>query len=134
MMKRRDMLLALALCMLPAISAAAAGSWVASQSRAVIVALIDRESRSAPLAPPGNIAPDARIKSVSWRLKLPPGKQINAWLCHPQACIPAIGQRGYSEALANLHADKPLEFRFRLQHTGRPVRVTGLQVIVNYHR
>ncbi|HSH47620.1 MAG TPA: flagellar protein FlhE [Halomonas sp.] len=134
MMKRKDMLLALALCVLPALSAAATGSWVASQSAALRVALSDRESRSAPLAPPANIAPGARIKSVSWRFKLPPGEQISARLCHPQACIPAMGQRGYSEALANLRADKPLEFRFRLQQTGRPVRVTGLQIIVNYHR
>ncbi len=120
-----------ALCLLPAGVATAAGSWVAERP-GPRVAMADRDTRSAALTPPGEVTAEARIASVGWRFRLPPGERLDARLCHPAACTPLAGPRGTTQALAGLSAAAPLEFRFRLREGGQAVRVTGLQVIVNH--
>ncbi|MGP8289857.1 flagellar protein FlhE [Vreelandella zhanjiangensis] len=113
-------------------AAQAAGSWSASVP-SVMVAMSDRESRSQPIAPPnGAPVPDGMLDRIHWRLEAPPGAAINAWLCHPEQCVALSGGRGTITQLAGRQADAPLQFRFALRPGQRPVRVQGLNVIVNY--
>ncbi|WP_244183082.1 flagellar protein FlhE [Vreelandella songnenensis] len=110
----------------------AAGSWSA-QVPGVMVAMSDRESVSHPVTPPPGVSLDGGvIDRIHWRLDAPPGEVVNAWLCHPQQCVALSGMRGTVTALAGRQADAPLRFRFALRPGQRPVRVQGLQVIVNY--
>ncbi|RUR41364.1 flagellar protein FlhE [Vreelandella populi] len=113
-------------------AAHAAGSWSA-QVQSVMVAMSDRDSRSQPIAPPnGVLAQEGVIDRIHWRLDAPPGGAVNAWLCHPEQCVALSGMRGTVTQLAGRHANEPLYFRFNLRPGQRPVRVQGLQVIVNY--
>ncbi|WP_224106685.1 flagellar protein FlhE [Vreelandella aquamarina] len=113
-------------------AAQAAGSWSA-QVPGMMVAMSDRESVSQPATPPAEASIGGGvIDRVHWRLDVPPGEGVNAWLCHPQQCVALSGMRGTVTALAGRQADAPLRFRFALRPGQRPVRVQGLQVIVNY--
>lgn len=119
------------LALIPSALALAAGSWVAT-APAMRVAMVDRESVSRPLSPPGaSVA--GEITSVVWRYRLPPGSALRGRLCHPGGCVPLVSPRGNSEGLAGLPANLPLRFHFALAR-GNPqaVAVQGLQVIVNY--
>lgn len=111
--------------------ALAAGSWVAT-APTMRVAMVDRESVSRSLSPPGaSVA--GEITSVVWRYRVPPGTALRGRLCHPGRCVPLVAPRGNSEGLAGLPANQPLRFHFALA-SGHPQAVTvqGLQVIVNY--
>lgn len=111
--------------------ALAAGSWVAT-APTMRVAMVDRESVSQPLSPPGASAA-GEITSVVWRYRLPPGTTLRGRLCHPGGCVPLVSPRGNSQRLAGLPANLPLRFHFALApDTPRAVAVQGLQVIVNY--
>ncbi|HSP56854.1 MAG TPA: flagellar protein FlhE [Halomonas sp.] len=111
--------------------ALAAGSWVAT-APTMRVAMVDRESVSRPLSPPGASAA-GEITSVVWRYRLPPGAALRGRLCHPGGCVPLVSPRGNSQGLAGLPANLPLRFHFALapEHP-QAVAVQGLQVIVNY--
>ncbi|WP_249978995.1 flagellar protein FlhE [Vreelandella olivaria] len=112
---------------------AATGSW-SSQVPSVLVVMSDRPISSRPVvAPPGaaNVE-NAVIERVQWRFEAPPAALVNAWLCHPEQCVSLSSMRGTTMALAGKRADLPLHFRFALAPGIRPVRVQGLQVIVNY--
>lgn len=111
---------------------AATGSW-SSQMPAVMVAMSDRASSSQAIRPPAGIPlGDATLARVQWRFEAPAHAPVNAWLCHPAQCVPLSGMRGSTMALAGLEANAPLHLRFALSPGQRPVRVQGLQVIVNY--
>ncbi|WFE70500.1 flagellar protein FlhE [Halomonas sp. M1] len=111
---------------------AAPGSW-SSQVPSVMVAMSDRVSSSQPIvAPSAAQVGNAVIDRIQWRYEAPPASPVNAWLCHPEQCIPLNSMRGSTMALAGKHADAPLYFRFALTPGQRPVRVQGLQAIVNY--
>lgn len=123
---------ALALFLLVTGAALADGSWVA-EAPGVRVSLADRETASATLTPPGAVPPGARIQSVAWRYRLPPGAAVRARVCHPAGCRRLATPRGTTRALAGLDASVPLQFRFRLPPGETPLRVEGLQLIVNHH-
>lgn len=113
-------------------TACAAGSWSA-QVQGVMVAMSDRESRSQPVVPPSEaLIQGGVIDRIHWRLDVPPGSAVNAWLCHSEQCVALSGMRGTVTQLAGKRANEPLYFRFTLRPGQRPVRVQGLQVIVNY--
>lgn len=111
---------------------AAPGSW-STQVPSVLVAMSDRMSSSRPIEPPATAhVENAVINRIQWRFESPATASINAWLCHPEQCVELNSMRGTTTALAGKHADAPLFFRFALTPGQRPVRVQGLQVIVNY--
>lgn len=111
---------------------AVSGSW-SSQLPSVMVAMSDRVSSSTPIVAPGAAqVENAVIERIQWRYEAPPGSPVNAWLCHPEQCVLLNEMRGSTTALAGKKADAPLFFRFALMPGQRPVRVQGLQVIVNY--
>lgn len=113
-------------------SAQAAGSWSTSVP-GVMVAMSDRETRSQSMTPPDSVQVHNRvIDRIHWQLETPPGNAINAWLCHPEQCVALSGGRGTVTELAGRQVSAPLQFRFKLLPGQRPVRVQGLQVIVNY--
>lgn len=108
------------------------GSW-SSQIPGLMVAMSDRASASQAATPPtvSNIQ-SGQLGRVQWQFQHPPGALLNAWLCHPEQCVALTGMRGATTALAGFAADAPLHFRFALRPGQRPVRVQGLQMIVNY--
>lgn len=109
----------------------AAGSWIA-EAPGLAVSLAGRETSSAALEP-GDPPPEgATLTSVSWRYRVPSGRALEARLCHPAGCVTLTGGRGTTRALAGLPAEAPLTFRFSLPRGERPLRVGGLQVIVNH--
>lgn len=111
---------------------AAPGSW-SSHVPSVMVAMSDRVSSSGPIvAPNAAQVGNAVIDRIQWRYEAPPAALVNAWLCHPEQCVPLNSMRGTTLALAGKHADAPLYFRFALMPGQRPVRIQGLQAIVNY--
>lgn len=111
--------------------AMAAGSWVAT-APTMRVAMVDRESVSQPLSPPGASAV-GQITSVAWRYRVPPGTTLRGRLCHPGGCVPLVSPHGNSQRLAGLPANLPLRFHFALApENPQAVAVQGLQVIVNY--
>lgn len=111
---------------------AATGSW-STQVPGLMVAMSDRASASQEVAPPAaaNVQA-AQIERIQWQFQHSPGALLNAWLCHPEQCVALTGMRGSTSALAGRTADAPLHFRFALRPGQRPVRVQGLQMIVNY--
>jgi len=114
------------------VQAATPGSW-SRDVPGVLVAMNDRTSNSQAIAPPAGIPLGAATLSrVQWRFEAPPSQPINAWLCHPERCVALSGMRGSTTALEGALANAPLHFRFALSPGQRPVRVQGLQVIVNY--
>ncbi|MCE8026700.1 flagellar protein FlhE [Billgrantia aerodenitrificans] len=123
----------LTLCVLWAGMAQAAGSWVAT-APAVHVVMAERPAMSAALLPPSpELAHGQVMGRVVWQFQPPAGREVNAWLCHPGACIRLPGPRGQTEALAGVPADTPLNFQFSLQERGqRAATLQGLQVIVNH--
>ncbi|MDW5375665.1 flagellar protein FlhE [Halomonas sp. HP20-15] len=118
----------------PVARAGAAGSWV-GEAPSVRLFTPGREVASQPIQAPAAPA-DGEITSISWRFTSPPGTaRLEARLCHPQRCLRLITPRGQSEALAGLTASGPFVVRFRLPESARssaPLRVEGLQLIVNY--
>lgn len=111
---------------------AAAGSWSA-QVPGLMVAMSDRASASQAASPPaGANLQSGQLGRIQWQFQSPPGALLNAWLCHPEQCVVLTGMRGSTTALAGKIADAPLHFRFALRPGQRPVRVQGLQMIVNY--
>ncbi|OJA07440.1 flagellar FlhE [Halomonas sp. QHL1] len=122
-------------CLLAGLTAnaqAAPGSW-SSQIPGLMVAMSDRASTSKMATPPtvGNIQ-SGQLGRVQWQFEYPHGALLNAWLCHPEQCVALTGMRGSTAALAGRAAEEPLHFRFALRPGQRPVRVQGLQLIVNY--
>ncbi|SFT56600.1 flagellar protein FlhE [Halomonas saccharevitans] len=109
----------------------AAGSWIA-EAPALRVSVIGRDTVSAALRPGGMTAEGEAITSITWRYRLPPGRALNARLCHPAGCVALPAMRGTTRALAGLPADAPLAFHFSLPRGEDPIRVGGLQVIVNH--
>lgn len=112
-----------------------AGSWVASETGPRI-SLAGTTVPSRAMAPPAPVARDHQITSVNWRFSLPDAarQRVTVRLCHPDRCIPLHNERGSSEGLAGLNADRPLRFHFRLTDTGPAIQAQGLQVIVNYRQ
>lgn len=111
---------------------AAPGSWN-SQLPGLMVAMSDRSSASQQATPPSVANAQAgQIRRIQWQFQHPAGAQLNAWLCHPEQCVALTGMRGSTTALEGRAADAPLHFRFALLPGQRPVRVQGLQLIVNY--
>ncbi|MBT2774522.1 flagellar protein FlhE [Halomonas sp. ISL-60] len=112
---------------------AAPGSW-SSQISGLMVAMSDRASASQDAIPPAsaNNLQSGRLGRIHWQFQHPPGALLNAWLCHPEQCVALTGMRGSTTALEGRTADEPLHFRFALRPGQRPVRVQGLQLIVNY--
>ena len=111
---------------------AAPGSW-SSQIPGLMVAMSDRASSSQTASPPavGNLQ-TGQLGRIYWQFQHPPGALLNAWLCHPEQCVALTSMRGSTTALEGRTADAPLHFRFALRPGQRPVRVQGLQLIVNY--
>ena len=110
---------------------AAAGSWSATAD-GPRVAGAGRFYASAPLQAPA-MAAGAAIRSVRWRVALPPGRTLAAELCVDRRCVPVKGSRGASDALAGEPADTPLEFRFRLPRgESTAVQVGAIQLLVDY--
>jgi flagellar protein FlhE len=110
---------------------AAAGSWSATVD-GPRVAGAGRDYVSAPLTAPA-MAADAKIRSIRWRVALPPGRTVAAELCTDRRCAPVKDVRGASDALAGEPADAPLQFRFRLPPGQRtPVQVGAIQLLVDY--
>ncbi len=128
----RILLLALCLSLLfIAAPVTAAGSWVASAPPLRVI-MAERESRSAPLQPPASVT-DAKIVSLGWRFKAPPGADLRGRICQAETCVAINAMRGRSQALVGLPATKPLRFHFSLAPGQRQaVVVQGLQLIVNY--
>lgn len=123
----------LALVGLPASSALAAGSWVAT-APAVRAVSVQRPMLSEPMSPASPAFGQGQvIRQVGWRYQVPQGVAVNAWLCHPGACVALSGARGQTRALAGLPASTPLHFQFALgDRRQRSVMLQGLQVIVNH--
>ena len=113
----------------------AAGSWVAT-TPAVHAVSVERAMASAPMTPAApEFGQGQIVTQISWRYQPPAGVEVNAWLCHPGACIPLAGPRGQTRALAGLPATTPLHFQFTLQDRRQgSVTLQGLQVIVNHER
>lgn len=110
---------------------AAPGSW-SSQIPGLMVAISDRSSASQHATPPRVANAQAgQLGRIQWQFQHPAGAQLNAWLCHPEQCVALTGMRGSTMALEG-RAAAPLHFRFALLPGQRPVRVQGLQLIVNY--
>ncbi|SDN37253.1 flagellar protein FlhE [Vreelandella arcis] len=110
----------------------ASSSWV-THVPGLTVAMSDRASRSEAVSPPAGAAvPGAVIERIQWQYQHAPGAQINAWLCHSERCVPLSGMRGETRALSGARATMPLHFQFALRPGQRPVRVKGLQMIINY--
>ncbi|MCA1772837.1 MAG: flagellar protein FlhE [Halomonas sp.] len=110
----------------------ASSSWVTS-APGLMVAMSDRASRSESVRPPaGATTPAAVIERVQWQYQHAPGAALQAWLCHPERCVPLQGMRGETRALSGIGATTPLHFQFSLSPGQRPVSVKGLQMIVNY--
>jgi flagellar protein FlhE len=133
MVRRRVMLLGFGLLVLVVgelAVAAEAGSWVGA-APALSVASADRHACSQPLLPPP-LAAGGRLAGVRWRFQLPPGARLQARLCHPQRCIDLPAAQGASSALSGLDAAQPLQLCFRLQPGEQPLRVGGLQLLVDY--
>ncbi|MGY4878855.1 flagellar protein FlhE [Vreelandella aquamarina] len=131
-MKRRGIVCLLALLWFPASAMAATGSWVASVP-GMMVAMSDRFSETQRVTPPPDAPVQGRsIGRVQWRWEHPPGQPVNAWLCHPAGCLAVPAQRGSTQAFEGASASAPLHFRFTLPQGQRPVRIQGMQVIVNY--
>lgn len=129
---RVTLLLALLLTALTGSAQAATGSW-SSQLPGLMVAMSDRASASERATPPAGInLQSGQLERIQWRFQYPPGAHLNAWLCHPEQCVALTGMRGSTSALAGQSAEVPLYFRFALRPGQRPVRVQGLQMIVNY--
>ncbi|WP_136064738.1 flagellar protein FlhE [Modicisalibacter radicis] len=124
---------ALASALFPA-WAGAAGSWV-DEAPSVRLFTPGREVVSQPFKPPAPLA-SGEVTSISWRFEPPPGApRLEARLCHPQRCQRLLAPRGKSDFLAGLSAAGPFVLRFRLPEATRPsapLRVEGLQLIVNY--
>jgi flagellar protein FlhE len=115
----------------PCVALAAAGSW-SGTVEGPRVAGAGRVYASMPLQAPA-MADGAAIRSVRWRIALPPGRTLAAELCVDRRCVPVKGSRGASDALAGELADAPLEFRFRLPPGERtPVQVGAIQLLVDY--
>lgn len=111
---------------------ATAGSWSA-HIPGLMVAMSDRASASQTASPPaGANLQSGQLGRIQWQFQPPPGALLNAWLCHPEQCVALTGMRGSTTALAGQIANAPLHFRFALRPGQRPVRVQGLQMIVNY--
>lgn len=111
---------------------AATGSWSA-QVPGLMVAMSDRASASQRVSPPAAVdLLSGQLGRIQWQFQHPPGALLNAWLCHPEQCVALTGMRGSTTALAGHTANAPLFFRFALRPGQRPVRVQGLQMIVNY--
>ena len=110
----------------------AAGSWVAT-APAVRAVAVDRPMASAHMLP-GELefGRGQVVNQISWRYQSPAGVEVDAWLCHPAACVALPGQRGQTRELAGLPATTPLFFKFALREQRQPVMVQGLQVIVNH--
>lgn len=113
---------------------AAPGSWV-SNADSVRLFTPQRAVESTTLPPP-ELADGTHIRSLSWRFTATSTQpRFDAWLCHPRRCIALATPNGRSKALAGLAADTPLTFRFRLPASPsptKPLRIEGLQVIVDY--
>ncbi|QPI66115.1 flagellar protein FlhE [Vreelandella venusta] len=111
---------------------AATGSW-SSEVPSVLVAMSERAVSSQPIQPPaGAPVENAAIERIHWRFQMPVNAPVNAWLCHPEQCVSLTAMRGSTTALAGKSVNGPLYLRFALTPGQRPVRVQGLQVIVNY--
>ncbi|MBR9902629.1 MULTISPECIES: flagellar protein FlhE [Halomonadaceae] len=111
---------------------AAPGSW-STQIPGLMVAMSDRASSSQAATPPDVASlQSGQLGRIQWQFHYPPSAHLNAWLCHPEQCVALTGMRGSTTALAGRDADAPLHFRFALRPGQRPVRVQGLQMIVNY--
>lgn len=111
---------------------AATGSW-STQVPGRVVAMSDRASATQAVTPPAVVdLGSGQLGRIHWQFEHPPGAQLNAWLCHPEQCVALTGMRGSTTALAGRDANAPLHFRFALRPGQRPVRVQGLQLIVNY--
>ncbi|XKH60329.1 flagellar protein FlhE [Halomonas sediminis] len=111
---------------------AAPGSWVASVP-GLMVAMSDRAVSTQSVAPPPTATVgEAQITHIQWQYRHPPGTLLRAWLCHPEQCVPLRGMRGATQAFAGMQAQAPIHFRFALTPGQRPVKVQGLQVIVDY--
>lgn len=120
------------LSMLVSNAYATPGSW-STQIPGVMVAMSDRASVSQYATPPGVAHVEGgQLGRVQWQFQHPAGAQLNAWLCHPEQCVALTSMRGSTSALAGRTAAAPLYFRFALLPGQRPVRVQGLQMIVNY--
>lgn len=126
------LLTVLLLAVLAGSAQAATGSW-STQIPGLMVAMSDRASASQKATPPAaaNLL-SGQLERIQWQFQHPPGAQLNAWLCHPEQCVALTGMRGSTTALAGRTAEAPLHFRFALRSGQRPVRVQGLQMIVNY--
>lgn len=110
----------------------APGSWVAAVPGRM-VAMSDRAvATQSVAAPPTAHVGEARMTLIQWQYHHPPGAPLRAWLCHPEQCVPLTGMRGSTQAFAGMQAQAPIHFRFALAPGQRPVKVQGLQVIVNY--
>ncbi|GAA3905166.1 hypothetical protein GCM10022228_14230 [Halomonas cibimaris] len=117
---------------LPAAAIAATGSWVAAVP-ATTVAMSDRSTATRRVAPPAAAHADGRaIERVQWRFATPPGKSVDAWLCHPRGCVALAGRRGATRAFAGYRAGAPLYFRFRLPPGQPPFQIEGMQLIVSF--
>ncbi|WP_232318739.1 flagellar protein FlhE [Halomonas sp. GT] len=111
---------------------AATGSW-STEVPSVLVAMSDRAVSSQPIQPPAGAQTEhASIGRIHWRFQMPVNAPVNAWLCHPEQCVPLTAMRGSTSALAGKQVNGPMHFRFALTPGQRPVRVQELQVIVNY--
>ncbi|KPQ25045.1 MAG: flagellar protein FlhE [Halomonas sp. HL-48] len=111
---------------------AATGSWV-TQVPGLMVTMSDRASQSEMVRPPAGIsAPGAVIERVQWQYQHAPDAALQAWLCHPERCVPLSGMRGQTRALSGQKATTPLHFQFVLRPGQRPVSVKGMQMIINY--
>lgn len=121
---------ALALSAHIAVAGGAPGSWV-GVAPPLQVASHARHVCSQPLLPPA-LASGQHLLRVRWRFDLPAGGRVQAQLCHPLRCTALAAARGSTQALAGLEADQPLQLCFRLERDAKPVRVGGLQVLVDY--
>jgi len=110
---------------------AAAGSW-SDTVAGPRVAGAGRVYTSPTLRAPA-VAAGAAIRSVRWRVELPPGRTLAAELCVDRRCVSVKGSRGASDALAGQSAGAPLQFRFRLPRgESTPVQVGAIQLLVDY--
>lgn len=132
-MRIKRWLVVVGLLVIPPAWAGVSGSWV-GDTRAVRLFTPGRLVDSRAIEPPGAV--HGEIASVAWRFEVPAGVVgLRAWLCHPQRCIALSTARGRSERFAGLAADASLHFRFRLPRNlqpTQPLRITGLQAIVDY--
>lgn len=129
---KRVLLTGLGIVALWACMAQAAGSWIAT-APAVRAVAADRAMASAHMLPGElELGRGQVVNQINWRYQSPTGVEVNAWLCHPAACVVLPGQRGQTREFAGLPAATPLFFKFALSEQRQPVLVQGLQVIVNH--